>query len=60
MSEPRRAPRRPGHGGPGGPMGPGEKAKDFKGTMKKLFGQMSRYKFSLLIVLILQFSARFS
>ena len=52
MSEPRRAPRRPGHGGPGGPMGPGEKAKDFKGTMKKLFGQMSRYKFSLLIVLI--------
>lgn len=29
------APRRMAHG-PGGRMGTGEKAKDFKGTMKKL------------------------
>ena len=37
-------PRRgPGHG----PM-PGEKAKDFKGTMKKLMGYMGKYKIASL------------
>lgn len=50
-----RPPRRR-HGGPmGGPpgmAGPGEKAKDFKGSMKKLVSYLSRYKFRLLIVLI--------
>ena len=41
-------PRRgPGHG----PM-PGEKAKDFKGTMKKLMGYMGKYKIALLLSLI--------
>ena len=41
-------PRRgPGHG----PM-PGEKAKDFKGTMKKLMGYMGKYKIALLFVVI--------
>ncbi|HPU58252.1 MAG TPA: ABC transporter ATP-binding protein [Candidatus Avimonas sp.] len=49
-----RPPRRR-HGGPmGGPpmMAPGEKAKDFKGAMKKLVSYLSRYKFRTLIVLI--------
>ncbi len=53
MSEPRNGqrPMGPRHGGPRGPMRPGEKAKDFKGTIAKLFGLMGRYKFSILIVL---------
>ena len=38
MSNPKGGMRRPmGHGGPHGPMGGGEKARDFKGTMGKLF-----------------------
>lgn len=42
----------------GGPMGhgpgmmPGEKAKDFKGTSKKLIAYMGRYKFAILLVMI--------
>ena len=41
-------PRRgPGHGSM-----PGEKAKDFKGTMKKLMGYMGKYKIALLFVVI--------
>ena len=40
-----------------GPMGgrgmqPTEKAKDFKGSMKKLFGYMSRYKFRFILMFI--------
>ena len=38
--------------GPGGHMVPGEKAKDFKGTMKKLIGYMGRYKFRFLIMMV--------
>ncbi len=39
--------------GPGGPgMMPGEKAKDFKGTMKKLVSALSIYKFGFLFVFI--------
>ncbi len=39
--------------GPGGPgMMPGEKAKDFKGTMKKLISTLSKYKIGFLFVLI--------
>lgn len=54
MSNQRR-PRGPmgGHG-PGGP-GPGapvEKAKDFKGTMKKLIAYIGRYKIAILLVVI--------
>ncbi len=47
-------PRKMGSGGPmGGPMGhPGEKAKDFKGTMKKLSGYLSKYKIAFLLVFI--------
>lgn len=40
-----------GHG-PGGGMAPGEKPKDLKGTMKKLFGYMKVYKVQLFFVLI--------
>jgi ATP-binding cassette, subfamily B, multidrug efflux pump len=37
----------------GGPMGrPVEKAKDFKGTMKKLIASLSKYKFGFLIMFI--------
>lgn len=39
-----------GGGHPG--MMPGEKAKDFKGSMKKLIKKLGRYKFGFLIMLI--------
>ncbi|KGG79833.1 multidrug ABC transporter ATP-binding protein [Caloranaerobacter azorensis H53214] len=42
---------RRGHG-PRGMMSGGEKAKDFKGTMKKLMGHLNAYKYSIVIVLI--------
>ena len=40
-----------GHG-KRGPMGPDEKAKDFKGTMKKLWVYINEYKIGLLFVII--------
>ncbi len=40
-----------GHGPMGGMM-PGEKAKDFKGTFKKLLNYLGVYKFAILVVLI--------
>ena len=40
-----------GHG-PGGMRRVGEKAKDFKGTVKKLSGYLMEYKISLIIVVI--------
>ena len=45
-----RAARRP-HGPHGGMM-PGEKAKDFKGTFRKLLSYMGRYKIALIAVMI--------
>lgn len=40
-------------GGPmGGPMGNGEKAKDLKGTMKKLLDYLGRYKIAIVVVVI--------
>ena len=44
----------PGHHGPGAPgvMMRGEKAKDFKGTFRKLLQYLGKYKFSILIVMI--------
>ena len=39
-----------GHG-PAGMM-PGEKAKDFKGTVKKLLSYMGNYKFAILLVMV--------
>jgi ATP-binding cassette subfamily B protein len=41
----------PGHMGPPGMM-PGEKAKDFKGTMKKLTARLSKFRFSFLLMLL--------
>lgn len=45
---------RGGHGPGGGPMAmmKGEKARDFKGTMKKLIGYLNVYKISIIIVFI--------
>lgn len=47
-------PRRPhGHGhGPGAMMRPAEKAKDFKGTIRKLLTFMAQFKLPLLFVII--------
>ncbi|MGX7351278.1 hypothetical protein RU97_GL000009 [Enterococcus canis] len=43
---------RGGHGPMGGGMGAGEKAKDFKGTIKKLVSYMANYKIAVLFVMI--------
>lgn len=43
--------RGPGHG-PGGGVAPAEKAKDFKGTMKKLLHHIAGYKIGIVFVLI--------
>lgn len=43
--------RQPAHG-PMGAMMPGEKAKDFKGTMKKLLSFMGRFKVQIVVVLL--------
>ena len=40
-----------GHMGPGGMMGGGQKAKNFKGTMRNLFGYMRPYRWSIVAVL---------
>lgn len=48
-------PRRgPGHGphGPGAGMMPGEKAKDFKGTIRKLLSYMGGFKYAILAVML--------
>ncbi|MGC9395732.1 MAG: ABC transporter ATP-binding protein, partial [Anaerolineae bacterium] len=43
--------RGPGRRGPGGHMVmPGEKARDFKGTMRKLFAYLGQYKIALIVV----------
>ena len=47
MSQQRRRGPMGGHG-----MHPTEKAKDFKGSMKKLFGYMGRYKFRFILMFI--------
>ncbi|AST57281.1 ABC-type multidrug transport system, ATPase and permease component [Thermoanaerobacterium thermosaccharolyticum] len=44
--------RRHGHMGGHGPMLGGEKANDFKGTMKKLMSYLGVYKISILFVII--------
>ena len=58
MSEERRRPMR-GRGPMGRGMVPGEKAKDFKGSMAKLFRYMGRYK-PLYLFLFLQSVVRLS
>lgn len=53
VAEPRQRGKRGGMGhGPGGMMGGGEKARNFKGTMKKLINYLSVYKVSIIIVFI--------
>lgn len=44
--------RRRGPHGPGGGMMPGEKAKDFKGTIRKLLQYMGNFKYGLFAVVI--------
>ena len=44
--------RRHGLRGPHGGMAPGEKAKDFKGTMKKLMTYIGKYKFAVATVIV--------
>lgn len=51
MSNERHQPKRRGPMGPG-PMGTGEKAKDFKGTLKKILAYMGRYKIAFIISLL--------
>ena len=48
----KRPQRRGPMGGPHGGMMPGEKAKDFKGTLKKLLAYMGRYKIAIVFVMI--------
>ena len=43
---------RGGRGPMGGGMGAGEKAKDFKGTIKKLIAYMANYKIAVLFVML--------
>ena len=60
-SEFRRPPRREGFGHGPGAMMPGEKAKNFKGTMKKLVKHLSVYKIAIFIsILFAMASATFS
>lgn len=49
-TRPRRGPM--GRGGMGHGMGAGEKAKDFKGTMKKLLSYMGAYKIGIFFVMV--------
>ncbi|QHT63560.1 ABC transporter ATP-binding protein [Paenibacillus lycopersici] len=42
----------PGRGGPGGMGMPVQKAKDFKGTLRRLIGYLRPHRFALLIVLL--------
>ena len=44
--------RRHGPRGPHGGMAPGEKAKDFRGTMKKLMAYLGNYKIAIAFVMI--------
>lgn len=53
VAEPRQRGKRDGMGhGPGGMMAGGEKARNFKGTMKKLINYLSVYRVSIIIVFI--------
>ncbi len=51
MSESNRKPKGP-MGGPGSGRHTGEKAKDFKGSMKKLIRYMNKYKLRVLLMMV--------
>lgn len=54
MKQPPRRRGPMGHGPMGhGPAAPGEKAKDFKGTFKKLVAYLSRYHFAIVLAMIM-------
>lgn len=52
----KRPPRRPMRG-PGAGMAPGEKAKDFKGSIKKLIAYIGKYKIAVIFVFIMAVAA---
>lgn len=52
MAENKQRTPRGGRGPMGGGMAGGEKAKDFKGTIKKLVSYMAEYKIAVLFVMI--------
>ncbi|MBE0450388.1 MAG: ABC transporter ATP-binding protein [Clostridia bacterium] len=52
MSEKNNRPQRQGMGGPGSMMMGGAKAKDFKGSMKRLVSYLGDYKFKIGIVIL--------
>jgi len=59
-SQPTRGPERgrgPMGGGPMAMMRKGDKARNFKGTLKKLAGYLGRYKLVIIIVWILAISS---
>lgn len=62
MNKDKQVPQKGMRFGPGpGPMGSGEKAKDFKGTMKNLINYLKPFKLSIIIVIIFAIgSAAFS
>ncbi len=47
-----RAPGGPGHGPGHGPGAPVEKARDFKGTMKRLLGYVGSYRWAIVVVAV--------
>ncbi len=60
MSNPKTQRRGPMGHGPGA-MGAGEKAKDFKGTMKTLLSYLGKYRFAIILVVVFAIgSAAFS
>ena len=53
MSNQEKMQRRPRHGGPmGHGMAPGEKARDFKGSIGKLWAYMKQYRFRMFLMLV--------
>lgn len=52
MSDKYKIKRQKVHHGPGGMIQGGEKANDFKGTMKKLMSYMNEYKLAVIVVFI--------
>lgn len=52
MSQAQQKPSMPRPHGPRGHIAPGEKAKDFKGTMRKLIKFMGRFKGALVVMLV--------
>lgn len=47
QSRQQRGPHGPGHG-----MMPGEKARDFKGTLRKMIRYMGAYRYALIAVMV--------